>query len=54
LAISSDGFLYLGDGDDGANLGLLDHLAALTSEVQPWSPIPLPLHGRHRTRSPGS
>jgi para-nitrobenzyl esterase len=26
----ADGFLYLGDGDDGANLGLLDHLAALT------------------------
>ena len=25
----ADGFLYLGDGDDGANLGLLDHLAAL-------------------------
>jgi para-nitrobenzyl esterase len=25
-----DGFLYLGDGDDGANLGLLDHVAALT------------------------
>jgi para-nitrobenzyl esterase len=26
----ADGFLYLGDGDDGANLGLLDHIAALT------------------------
>ncbi|MGY1704833.1 carboxylesterase/lipase family protein [Geodermatophilus sp. SYSU D00697] len=26
----ADGFLYLGEGDDGANLGLLDHLAALT------------------------
>jgi para-nitrobenzyl esterase len=25
----ADGFLYLGEGDDGANLGLLDHLAAL-------------------------
>jgi para-nitrobenzyl esterase len=26
----ADGFLYLGDGDDGANLGLLDQVAALT------------------------
>jgi para-nitrobenzyl esterase len=26
----ADGFLYLGDGDDGANLGLLDQIAALT------------------------
>ena len=26
----ADGFLYLGEGDDGANLGLLDHVAALT------------------------
>jgi para-nitrobenzyl esterase len=26
----ADGFLYVGDGDDGANLGLLDHIAALT------------------------
>jgi para-nitrobenzyl esterase len=26
----ADGFLYLGDRDDGANLGLLDHVAALT------------------------
>jgi para-nitrobenzyl esterase len=26
----ADGFLYLGEGDDGANLGLLDQLAALT------------------------
>ncbi|MGY1616215.1 carboxylesterase/lipase family protein [Geodermatophilus sp. SYSU D00691] len=26
----ADGFLYLGDGDDGANLGLLDHVAALS------------------------
>jgi para-nitrobenzyl esterase len=26
----ADGFLYLGDGDDGANLGLLDQAAALT------------------------
>ncbi|WP_029432368.1 carboxylesterase/lipase family protein [Blastococcus sp. URHD0036] len=26
----ADGFLYLGTGDDGANLGLLDHVAALT------------------------
>ncbi|WP_409329852.1 carboxylesterase/lipase family protein [Trujillonella humicola] len=25
----ADGFLYLGNGDDGANLGLLDHVAAL-------------------------
>jgi para-nitrobenzyl esterase len=25
----ADGFLYLGDGDDGANLGLLDQVAAL-------------------------
>src|SRR3954453_5031050 len=25
----ADGFLYLGEGDDGANLGLLDHVAAL-------------------------
>ncbi len=25
----ADGFLYLGDGDDGANLGLLDQIAAL-------------------------
>jgi para-nitrobenzyl esterase len=25
----ADGFLYLGEGDEGANLGLLDHLAAL-------------------------
>jgi para-nitrobenzyl esterase len=26
----ADGFLYLGDGDDGANLGLLDQVAALS------------------------
>jgi para-nitrobenzyl esterase len=26
----ADGFLYLGEGDDGANLGLLDQVAALT------------------------
>ena len=26
----ADGFLFLGDGDDGANLGLLDQVAALT------------------------
>jgi para-nitrobenzyl esterase len=26
----ADGFLYLGEGDEGANLGLHDHLAALT------------------------
>lgn len=26
----ADGFLYLGEDDDGANLGLLDHVAALT------------------------
>lgn len=26
----AEGFLYLGEDDDGANLGLLDHLAALT------------------------
>ncbi|SEO84351.1 carboxylesterase/lipase family protein [Trujillonella endophytica] len=26
----ADGFLYLGEGDDGADLGLLDHVAALT------------------------
>jgi para-nitrobenzyl esterase len=26
----ADGFLYLGDGDDGANLGLLDQVSALT------------------------
>lgn len=26
----ADGFLYLGDGDDGVNLGLLDQIAALT------------------------
>jgi para-nitrobenzyl esterase len=27
--VGADGFLYLGDGDDGANLGLLDQVASL-------------------------
>ena len=27
--VGADGFLYLGDGDEGANLGLLDQVASL-------------------------
>ena len=46
----ADGFLYLGDGDDGANLGLLDQVAALAWVRENISRLRRRSRPRHRVR----